>query len=390
MTNGHHVFKLVPQLELRSMGKANKKPWEERWRRGRQLGRGGQGVTFLVERIDVPDERYVLKELRNNGDLERRKRMHREVQALQELDHPRLPKIIESNTDAFADLEVPLFFVMDYVDGQTLEERVAQGQLKPDEAIGLVIELSDVLIYCHQKGIIHRDIKQDNIILRLGNTADPVLIDFGLSFNGTDENRSPLTPDGQQLGNRLLHLPELQVGDSTKRYVESDISQVCAVLYYVLTGKAPVHLEDHEGLKPHQRTSVKPTLDQINSPALISLFDKGFERVFTKRFRSFEAFKGRLHEVRDEFKYAFATFGHESAGETLASVVPDARTTSTESEREKSKPNQIEPEEESPEVWNDLGGERLDALMYASLLGSWSEKVEGDDDAIKRLIEGDD
>jgi serine/threonine-protein kinase len=369
------------------MAKA-KKPWEEKWRRVRQLGRGGQGVAFLVERIDVPGEHYVLKELRNNADLERRKRMHREVQALQQLDHLRLPKIIDSNTDAFADLDVPLFFVMDYVEGQTLEERVAQGQLKPDEAIGLVVELSDVLLYCHQKGIIHRDIKQDNIILRRGNSADPVLIDFGLSFNGADENQSPLTPDGQQLGNRLLHLPELQVGDSSKRNVESDISQVCAILYYVLTGKAPVHLEDHEGLKPHQRASVKQTLDEINSPALISLFDKGFERVFTKRFRSFEALKGRLYEVRDEFKYALATFSHESASATIESVMPDVRTTSTENEREKSKQNQTE--KESPEAWNDLGGERLDALMYASLLGSWSDKVDGDDDAIRRLIEGDD
>jgi eukaryotic-like serine/threonine-protein kinase len=388
MTNGHHVFKLVPQLELRSMAKANKKPWEERWRRVRQLGRGGQGVTFLVEHVDVPGEHYVLKELRNNADLERRKRMHREVQALQQLDHPRLPKIVESNTNAFADLDVPLFFVMDYVDGQTLEERVAQGQLKPDEAIGLVIELSDVLIYCHQKGIIHRDIKQDNIILRRGNSADPVLIDFGLSFNGADENQSPLTPDGQQLGNRLLHLPELQVGDSTKRYVESDISQVCAVLFYVLTGKAPVALADHEGLKPHQRASVKPMLGETNSPALIALFDKGFEGEFTKRFRSFEAFKGRLYEVRDEFKYAYATFSHESASVALESVMPDVQTTPTESEREKSKQNQTE--KESSELWNDLGGERLDALMFSSLLGSWSDKVEGDNDAIRRLIEGDD
>ena len=376
------------------MTRRKRKPWEDRWRKIRQLGRGGHGVTFLVESVSKPSNTYVLKELKENHtrDPERRERMHREAQALQRLNHPRLPKIIESNTDAFAEVEVPLFFVMDHIDGQTLEERVARSPLQPEEAINLVIELTEVLIYCNQNGFIHRDIKQDNIILRGGNLSDPVLIDFGLSFNEVHADQSPLTPQGQQLGNRLLHLPELQVGDSTKRHVESDISQVCAILFYVLTGKAPVHLEDHEGLKPHERVSVKPLLDDINSPALKSLFDKGFERVFTKRFRSFEALKGRLHEVRDEFKYTLAQFDQNRSTVTLETVIPETKPTLTKPVGEESlSAEQMKQEEEkSHKLQTDFAGEQADALTYASLIGSWNEKVDGDRDAIERLIEGDD
>jgi hypothetical protein len=68
-------------------------------------------------------EKYVLKILRDQDVLERRQRMHREVKAQQQLDHPRLPKIKECNTEACGDLAVPLFFVMDHIDGRTLDIR---------------------------------------------------------------------------------------------------------------------------------------------------------------------------------------------------------------------------------------------------------------------------
>lgn len=375
------------------MAKGKRKPWDNNWRRLRQLGAGGHGVTYLVERDDRPGEQYVLKVLRDNDDPERRQRMHREVQALRQLRHAGLPKIIESNTDQFADMDEALYFVMDYIDGPTLEQRVTEGRLQTDDAVRLIIQLSDIMISCHESGIIHRDVKPDNIILRDKSTKDAVLIDFGQSFNEEDKEQSPLTPQGQQLGNRFLHLPELQSDESPKRHVESDISQVCGLLFYVLTGKAPVHLVDHEGLKPHQRASAKPMLDEIALPSLISLFDKGFEQIFTKRFRSFEAFKGRLHEVLDEFKHSFVSFNENAASVTLETITPQITTTVTLRAAQELHPNQTEKtkETESRVVQDDsFRGEHADALMFASLLGSWNEKMEGDRDTIKKLIEGDD
>lgn len=239
------------------MAKGKSKPWDANWEKIRQLGGGGHGDAYLVRRRDDSSNVCVLKVLRNNDSAERRQRMHREVQALQQLQHRAIPKVVESNTDAYGDGETPLYFVVDYVEGPTLAEQVQQGRLLPVVAIRLGIRLSDILLHCHQNGIIHRDVKPDNIILRGGNPEDPVLIDFGQSFNKEDSERSTLTSEGQQLGNRFLHLPELQTGDSRKRHVESDISQTCGLIFYALTGKTPGPIVDHEDLKPHQRDSAR-------------------------------------------------------------------------------------------------------------------------------------
>jgi len=383
----------ILKSDVIEMSKGKKKPWDDNWQILRPLGGGGQGNAFLVKHRDEADREYVLKVLKSQKALERRERLHREVQALQLLQHPAIPKVVESNTHAFADIEVPLYFVIEYVEGQTLEERVSNGRLKIDEAVRLIIQLSDILAHCHDNGILHRDIKPDNIILRGVNTIDPVLIDFGLSFNKEDAERARLTPIDQQLGNRFLHLPELQTGDSTKRHAESDISQVCGLLFYALTGNAPGHLADHEDRKPHERASAKMILDQIALPSLISLFEKGFERVMDKRFHSFQAFKGRLHEVLDDFEYHSVSVNQNAVTVTLETIKPEIKATLSQgSGQELLSDESVKAKETKSHATQEdyYKGDHGDALMYASLLGAWNEKSEGDRDAIRELIEGDD
>jgi serine/threonine-protein kinase len=369
-----------------------KKPWEINWQIIRELGGGGHGATFVVKRRDGSDDNeYVLKVLRRQQDYERRQRMHREVNALRRLERTAaVPKFIESNTDQFADLDVPLYFVAEYVKGQTLEERVNLSPLKPAEALRLNIQLCDILVKCHKNGVLHRDIKPDNVVLRGVNAVDPILIDFGQSFNKKDADDPRLTPAGQQLGNRFLHLPELQAADSPKRNIESEISQVCGLLFYTITGYTPGPLTDHEDLKPHQRAAAKQIFVDIGSTSLTGLFDKGFERVFTKRFRSFEAFKGRVHEVLDEFsppnafdEHAGTALLEETPTQTKATIVSVGDTANTQNKR--TAVQQPETAYRQP-----FTAEQADALMLASLLGAWNEKIEGDREAIKELVGGDD
>jgi len=293
-----------------------------------------------------------------------------------------VPKFIESNTDRYADLDVQLYFVAEYVKGQTLEERVTQSPLKAAEALKLNIQLCNILVKCHERGILHRDIKPDNVVLRGVNAVDPILIDFGQSFNREKADNPRLTPAGQQLGNRFLHLPELQLADSPKRNVESEISQVCGLLFYTITGRPPGPLTDHEDLKPHLRATAKQIFNDIGSASLMELFDKGFERVFMKRFRSFDAYKGRVQEVLDEisppnaFDEPAGTLSlEETATQTKATIMSEERPTATQSETTY---------EEA------FTAEQSDALMLASLLGAWNEKVEADRTAIKELIESND
>ncbi|MCA1838025.1 MAG: protein kinase [Actinobacteria bacterium] len=368
------------------------KPWEQNWENVAQLPGGSQGSTSIVKRRGESDEKYVLKILKSQRVAERRERMHKEVKALLRLRHHGLPKIIESNTDEYSDLSVELYFVQEYVDGPTLNERVVSPvleRIQPDEAVSFVIRLSDILIYCHNEGFLHRDIKPNNIILRSGRTSDPVLIDFGLSFNKDDTERAPLTSDGHPIRNKFLSLPELQT-NSSKRYKESDISQVCGILFYLLTAKYPVITEDEERRRPHQRDSGKKTLDDIGSRALESLFDRGFEHEPSKRFHSFEAFKGYLHDVLDEFQQARPS-NQNASRVTLEAVTPSVRTTLSNLPRQES----VRDEGEAGKATGsrehlNFGAQQADALTFASLLGAWNESAEGDRNVIRRLIEGDD
>ena len=374
------------------MAKRRGKPWEQNWEVVAPLPGGGHGSTSIVRQRGGGRETYVLKTLNRQRVLERRERMHNEVKALQRLQHNAIPKIVESNTDAYSDLSVELYFVKDYVDGPTLDERVASPELEPvqpDEAVRFVIRLSEILIYCHNEGFLHRDIKPNNILLRDGKISDPVLIDFGLSFNEDDSARSPLTPEGQPIGNRFLSLPELQADNSTKRYKESDIAQVCGVLFYILTGKHPVMPEDHERRKPHKREPVKKVLDDIGSGALEMLFDRGFEYEPAKRFHSFEAFKGYLHDVLDEFQQARPS-NQNASMVTLEAVMPNIRTNLSNVRQESVRDEQATANASKFLEHSNFGAPQADALMFATLLGSWSERSEGDRDVIRRLIEGDD
>lgn len=375
------------------MTKGKKKPWADSWQIEQSLSGGGQGQTFLVKRKDGTGEICVLKVLKDQDDAERRQRMHREVQALNLLHHPAIPKVIESNTDQFADMQVPLYFVEEYAKGQTLAKYVSQGPLRLDEAVRLLIKIADILIYCHERRVIHRDIKPDNLVLRGVDTSDPVLIDFGQSFNEDGGDSVLLTSEGQQLGNRFLHLPELRIGGSTKRHVESDISQACGLLFYTLTGTFPVDLEDHEGLKPHERAPTKQIFDDVNLPALTALFDKGFERLLIKRFGSFEAFRGRLYEVLDELRRSGVTIDQIATTATPETNRKEIRDASSEHSERELPTNEITKDKETESHVTQekhFKGEHAESLLFASFLGAWNEKNEGDREVIRKLIEGDD
>ena len=85
--------------------------------------------------------------------------------------------------------------------------------------------------FYHASGVGHRDIKPDNIILRSGICASPVLIDFGLTFNVHDEEED-LTPDWQQVGNKFLSLPEHAMFSQNKRDLRSDLTSCVGLLYF--------------------------------------------------------------------------------------------------------------------------------------------------------------
>lgn len=280
---------------------AKRKIWEINWSIGNKIGGGGHGTTYCVTHKDesLTKDPFALKILKQQKDHERRKRMHREVTALETLDHKGIPRIIDSNTSQYNE-ETELYMVSEYIPGPTLEDAIISRPFDMDVAIDFVVQLIDIIEYCHNEGVIHRDIKPDNIILKNGNPNEPVLIDFGLSFNEELTADSFATESQQEIGNRFLWLPELRLSESSKRDRRSDITACCGVLFYVLTEVQPKTLADHEGRKPHQREQAKKILQAISPEAravLNRIFDVGFEMHIDRRWQSVEALRQRLIEV---------------------------------------------------------------------------------------------
>ncbi|MDR7009667.1 protein kinase domain-containing protein [Paraburkholderia strydomiana] len=261
--------------------------WRENWEldQKHQKKSGGQGS---VQKVKNKDTGVVgaLKEMHpeNIAISERRIRMAREVSALERLAGKGIPKLFESNVQAVEDGAIPLYFVCEWVDGNTLQE-VAGG--KPATllaALRLARDLADVVMHCHNSGVLHRDIKPDNIILRNTGDSQVCLVDFGIAYAEEDESGFR-TPQRQELGNRFLRLPELGPGGE-KRDERADVTHVVGILYFLLTGRAPNVLLDEQARPPQKRGEIEAhNPEAVGDPRwkrVKSIFDVGFSiaRIF--------------------------------------------------------------------------------------------------------------
>jgi serine/threonine protein kinase len=280
-----------------------KRPWDDRWVRVEHLSGGGQGLTYLARAsTDPPDKepQYVLKELKNQKDPERRARMYQEVAQLRVLQHSNIAKYVDSNADRF-ETDEPLFLVMERVFGQPLS-KVADGRPQPLEVAEQVVSrLVDILEYCHRNGVVHRDIKPDNLVLRNSSPSEPVLLDFGLSFNAEIRAADFSTEPEQHIGNRFLLLPEHRVRSANKRDPVSDVTQCVGIFFYLLTGMAPEVLLDHSNHKPHERSAGRAILSKLSgreAQVVSRIFDVGFNQEPIRRWTSAKVLREELALLR--------------------------------------------------------------------------------------------
>lgn len=275
-----------------------KYPFSSEWPLVGRLGAGGQGTTWAVRRTGGSGgDTFVLKTLgeRHQGDEQRRRRMHAESDALRKLTHHAIPRWVASNTELWGDRAIPLFMVMERVEGETLHSAVSRGPIAEEGAIRLTVAVLAALEHAHERQVGHRDIKPKNIVLRCGQAEAPVVVDFGLSFN-TEAEDNDLTRTGEEVGNRFLMLPELWLAGS-RRDFRSDVAQACGLLTYALTGVEPKVLRDHQGNPPHRRSSVADDLAQLSRrSALFELLDAGFAWEVDRRPTA-QAARMQLEEV---------------------------------------------------------------------------------------------
>ncbi len=223
---------------------------DKRYRIVSHLGQGGFGRTYLAEALHRFNERCVLKEfapqVQSAPELQKAKELfEREAGALHQLHHPQLPGFWELFQADVGGGVGCLFLVQDYVEGQTYFDLSKSGKrLSEAEVTQLLCQLLPVLSYIHSKGVIHRDISPDNIILRSFDQM-PVLIDFGGVKQLAVTAVSNFTNIGalQTLLGKKGYAPEEQLRQG-KVFVNSDLYSLAVTALVLLTGKEPQGLYD--------------------------------------------------------------------------------------------------------------------------------------------------
>jgi len=284
---------------------AAERPWEANWRIENNLSGGGQGTTYLVSSLSEPNKRGVLKTLvsKNKRSLQARGRMHVEVASLDVLAKQgvKVPQVYEGNTREHADLATELYFIMEYIAGRTLKKEVSErGPLPLEKAVAIAMELCSTVSAAHKQGILHRDLKPDNIVVRDFDNVDLVIVDYGLSFNNADAAGERLTEAGEQFRSRFLALPETNTPGGDRRDKRSDVTAICTILYFCLTGHEPGQLRDANGLPIHrskgfsvrQAMGSDPRCDQVEF-----LLDVGLAYEVETRFQDCEELKTWLNRV---------------------------------------------------------------------------------------------
>jgi serine/threonine protein kinase len=196
-----------------------------------ELGRGGMGVVYKAQQIRL--ERIVALKMILTGQLASTaevQRFHTEAEAAASLDHPNIVPIYEVGQH-----EGQHYFSMAFVDGGSLEKRVAGKTMPSHEAAELVRILATAVQFAHDRGVIHRDLKPANILL--DQQGQPKISDFGLAKRY--RKGEALTATGQVLGTPSYMPPEQASGKVNLVGPLADVYSLGAILYVLLTGRPP-------------------------------------------------------------------------------------------------------------------------------------------------------
>ena len=199
-----------------------------------KLGQGGMGAVYKAR--DTRLNRLVaVKVIQTHLDEKNLKRFEREVSTVASLQHPHVAQLYAADTAA----QKP-YYVMELVEGSTLEQEVGSEPRPPQQAAELVATLAQTIAFCHEKQIIHRDLKPSNVLL--DPQGRPKLTDFGLAkmLHVQDEN----TRTGDIMGTPGYMAPEQASGVVKQMGPACDIYGLGAILYRLLTGRAPFSSPD--------------------------------------------------------------------------------------------------------------------------------------------------
>ncbi len=276
----------------------------------RLLGRGGMAEVYLAE--DERLDRGVAIKFLNSEfrkDPERMRRFHQEARAASALAHPNILVIHD-----IGEAEGVQYIVSEFIEGETITSKIARGKLPILEAVEIVTQIASALAASHKAGIVHRDIKPDNVMVRTDGTVK--VLDFGLAkethkdvtdsyeFDAKTLDRVSTSP-GLILGTPQYMSPEQARGNTLD--ARSDVFSVGIILFEMVTGRPPFSGESTADTIAAILTQEPRRLEEfVHDPplALVRIIGKALRKDKNERYGTMEHMVSDLNDLKREITNA--------------------------------------------------------------------------------------
>jgi len=279
-----------------------------------KLGEGGMGVVYRAQDTRLKRD-VALKFL--HADLVRsesdRKRFFREAEALALLEHPNICNVYElDEADGLA------FIVMGFIDGKPLREVVEKEPMAIDDALEMIRQVASGIQAAHDHGIVHRDIKSNNVIV--GHDGQAKILDFGLAKLS---ERSLLTKEGIAVGTLVYMSPEQSTAGTVDH--RSDIWSLGVLLYELVTGEFPFYAQYEQAIvfmilnnEPKPLVALRDDIP----PGLQEIIDKALSKKVEERFQSVAEMIDAIDYVIEERRKNPEAVVTKGAAETKVDGIP--------------------------------------------------------------------
>jgi serine/threonine protein kinase/Flp pilus assembly protein TadD len=256
------------------------------------LGKGGMGQVYLA--LDTRLGRKVALKLlpfSNTSDPNHVQRLEQEARTASALNHPNIVTIHE-----IGEADSIHFMATEYVDGETLRQRMLNTELSVREIAGIAVQIASALRAAHQAGIVHRDIKPENIMLRSDGVVK--VLDFGLAkltASGNSEIESGLI-----MGTTAYMSPEQARGETVD--ARSDVWSLAVVIYEMIQGRVPFTGETHRQVVNEILQKEPPAMDSAVPDELKQIVLKALSKDRTMRYDDASTMANDLKSLQEELE----------------------------------------------------------------------------------------
>ena len=302
----------------------------ERYRIVSRLGVGGMGVVYRAEHTMMRRDlaiKVLLSELSGRDEFARR--FEREAESASRLGHPNIIAV----TDFGRMPDGSLFLAMEYLAGASLTSVISEGPVRRPRALGIIRQILRALDHAHAAGVIHRDLKPDNIMLveRDGHPDVVKILDFGIAkVTAPLSGQEALTQAGVIFGTPEYLSPEQALGEPVDG--RSDLYAAGIILYEMLVGRRPFEADEKVKIISMHLAHAPPRMREVNAavdvpPALEQVVMQALEKHRENRFASATAFLQALEDSESSGETGFelgrgATAPRDSGA--TSSVLADA------------------------------------------------------------------